>query len=69
MARRRKSKKGRHNRPAQHPEQIPAASLASRSSRTLTGVSAEPNYYLGLADIALGGRFDAPEDEKAKNKP
>jgi hypothetical protein len=69
MAIRRRSKKGRHNRRAQHPERIPAASLTSRASRTLAGVSAEPNYYLDLADIALGRRSDAPGNGKAKDKP
>lgn len=45
----------------------PVASLASRWSRTMAAPPAEPNYYLDLADIALGRKPGPAADREEEN--
>ena len=48
---------------------FPAPPLSHRAARTNVAPAAEPNYYLELADIALGSEPGVRTSRKEKGKP
>lgn len=48
---------------------FPAPPLSHRAARTNVAPAAEPNYYLELADIALGSEPGIRTSRKEKGKP
>jgi hypothetical protein len=67
---RRTVKQGGAARPGARADLLPVASLSRRLSRPTSVVSAgERNYYLDLADIALGQDADRNLKGKGKQRP
>lgn len=67
---RRKIKQGSSRSPLPHTDLLPVASLSRRLSRPTSVIPAgERNYYLDLADIALGQDADRNLKGKGKQRP